>query len=562
MSEYKDTFHVTLSDFELLREPLLNKGSAFPWDERVAFNLLGLLPSHIGNLEIQCKRSYQTFSTLSTPLDKYVYLRSLQDSNETLFYALLQHHIAEMFPIIYTPTVGQACQHFSAIYRRPRGLFLSPNIQDKFDQILANPYFDHVEAIVVSDGERILGLGDQGAGGMGIPIGKLSLYTACAGIHPRHTLPILLDVGTNNPALLDDPLYVGYRHPRIQGEEYDCFIDTFVQAVKRRFPNVLLQWEDFAQGNAHRLLEKYRNEICSFNDDIQGTAAVAVAALLAAVDVTNIPLTQKKIVILGAGSAGCGIAELLVNAMMYAGLSEEKARERFFLIKSDGLLRDDMAKLQPFQKKFARSAEALATLGFNIDSSITLKEVVETIHPTVLIGVSGQHGAFSEDIIRHMAANTPRPIIFPLSNPNSHAEATPDDLMQWTDGRALIGTGSPFPLIKKHGKDFRVDQTNNNYVFPGMGLGVIACKAKCITDSMFMVAAQAVADLSPAKKDKEANLLPPLHDIRDISFHVALAVAKEACHLGLSPLGTPSEETLVKAIRDTMWEPTYVPYHT
>jgi malate dehydrogenase (oxaloacetate-decarboxylating) len=556
----KNFIETSLTDYALIANPTLNKGTAFTLEEREAFNLFGILPTQISTLETQLVRTYKAFRAQATDLDRYVYLRSLQDSNETLFYALTVKYIDEVLPIIYTPTVGLACRHFSHLYRRPRGIFLTPPEQKYMDQILANPRYDHVQAIVVSDGGRILGLGDQGAGGMGIPIGKLALYSACAGIHPKNTLPILLDVGTDNEKLLQDPLYIGYRHPRIHGQAYDDFIDQFIQAIQRRFPNVLLQWEDFSKKNANRLLAKYRDELCTFNDDIQGTAAIATAALLAAVQVTGKPITQQTIAVLGAGSAGCGISELLVDVMMEAGLDEKTARARFFMVDREGLLIEGMQGLMPFQEKFLQSKAQLAPLQFKTDGKVDLEEVVQKAKPTVLIGTSAQPGAFTESIVRAMAAQTEQPIIFPLSNPTACCEAAPEDLLKWTEGRALIGTGTPFPLVQKNGREFRIDQSNNSYIFPGVGLGVIAVQSSRVTDSMFMEAAKAVASLSPARLDKEANLLPPLTHIREISKSVAFVVAKEARRLGLSALGDVSDEVLLAHIEANMWEPKYLPY--
>jgi malate dehydrogenase (oxaloacetate-decarboxylating) len=549
---------VNLSDYALISNPLLNKGMAFTAQERQDFNLFGLLPPYEATLEQQCARSYEAFSKRPTDLDKYIYLRSLQDSNETLFYALIHHHITEMLPIVYTPTVGAGCQEFSHLYRRPRGVFISYPDKDRIDQILSNPRFDSVEAIVVSDGERILGLGDQGAGGMGIPIGKLSLYTACAGIRPEATLPILLDTGTNNSQLIDDPLYIGWRHERVRGKEYDDFIEAFVTAIKKRFPHVLLQWEDFAQINANPILERYRNQLCTFNDDIQGTAAVATGTLLCAVQAAGTKLQDQKIVIVGAGSAGCGIANLMMQAMMEEGLTEQQARENFFLIDRNGLLMEGMTGLLPFQQKFMRAKSSIANWQIENPNNITLQDVVKNAHPTVLLGVSGQPGIFNEEIVREMAAHVDHPIIFPLSNPTSRSEAAPANLMVWTQGRVVMGTGSPFDDIIRDGHNFRVDQTNNAYIFPGMGLGIIACKAKHVTDKMFMVAAKALADCSPAKNNPKANLLPPFTEIREVSFKVAFAVAKEAVNAGLA--AACSDEELTKRIRDNMWMPQYFLY--
>lgn len=551
---------VNQTDFDLIRNPLLNKGTAFPESERIELKLHGLLPPVVSNLEIQLARSYNVFKSKQTDLEKYIYLRELQDSNETLFYSLLNQHTPEMMPIVYTPTVGAGCQAYSLIYRRPRGLYLAYSYKDQLDQIIAHPHFDNVEAIVVSDGERILGLGDQGVGGMGIPVGKLALYTACAGIHPTSTLPILLDTGTNNPELLQDPLYMGWRHERVRGKEYDDFIEAFVKAVKKRWPHVLLQWEDFAQLNANPILAKYRDTLCTFNDDIQGTAAVATGTLLAAMQAIGSNLIDQRIVIVGAGSAGCGISNLMVEAMVDAGLSQEEACSRFYLIDAHGLLLDDNPHLQSFQKPLAQSRNRIAE--WKIESNaqgISLKEVIEHAHPTVMVGVSGQAGLFTEEIVRAMAKHVTHPIIFPLSNPTSKAEATPVDIMKWTNNLAVVGTGSPFPPLMIEGKPRRVDQTNNAYIFPGMGLGIIAVQSRRVTDRMFMAAARALADCSPAKADPKANLLPPLDHIREVSYQVGFATAKEAIQEGLA--NPMTDEALSLLLRKKMWTPEYLPYH-
>lgn len=554
----KPYLKVNLTDYALMLQPLLNKGMAFTHEEREEFRLLGLLPPSEVNLATQRTRSYQTFKNKSSDVEKYIYLRDLQDSNETLFYSLLCEHIEELMPIVYTPTVGAGCQRFSHIYRRPRGVFIAyPHIK-YIDTILSHSRFDNVRVIVVSDGERILGLGDQGAGGMGIPIGKLSLYTACAGIYPGYTLPILLDTGTDNPELRKDPLYIGWQHERVRGKEYDTLVDAFVTAVKKRFPHVLLQWEDFAQQNANPILERYRNQLCTFNDDIQGTAAVAAGALFAAIRVTGGKLHDLRIVVVGAGSAGCGICNLLKQAMINEGLSEAKARECFFLVDREGLLLEGAAGILSFQKPFLQSRNRLANWQLENPARISLDDVIKNVHPTLLIGVSGQGGIFSEKNVREMAAHVERPIIFPLSNPTSRSEATPEDLMKWTNEKAIVGTGSPFGHIQRHGKSYRVDQTNNSYIFPGVGLGLVAVKAKYVTDAMFMAAAIALADCSPAKMDSEANLLPPLRDIRHVSLKVAVAVAREAISSGLTDF-SPSAD-LEKYIQDFMWTPEYLTY--
>ncbi len=551
-------FEIGQTGFDLIRNPLLNKGSAFPEDERKALNLQGLLPSSVSNLDLQKARSYKVFTSKTTALEKYIYLRELQDSNETLFYSLVTEHITEMMPIVYTPVVGAGCQAFSHIYRRPRGLYLSCPDKASLHHIFSHPQFDDVEAIVVSDGERILGLGDQGVGGMGIPVGKLALYTACAGLHPSGTLPILLDTGTNNPNLLHDPLYMGWRHARVRGQEYDAFIEAFVLAVKSRWPNVLLQWEDFAQQNANPILARYRDQLCTFNDDIQGTAAVATGTLLAAVQATGTHLTEQRVVVVGAGSAGCGISHLMMQAMMNAGLSEVEARSHFYLIDAHGLLVEGSPGLLNFQEPFVQKKSAIKDWALRSGDFISLYDVVKNAKPTVLLGVSGHPGLFTEEVVRMMASGVTRPIIFPLSNPTSQSEAIPEDLMRWTNGAAVIGTGSPFPDITRDGRPFRVDQTNNAYIFPGMGLGIIAVKAKRVSDTMFMEAAKALAAASPAKNSPDANLLPPLTQIRDVSKKVAIAVALQAVSEGLAkPM---SEEAVITAIEETIWMPNYLPY--
>jgi malate dehydrogenase (oxaloacetate-decarboxylating) len=547
-----------LSDFALLTNPLLNKGMGFSQKERDEFYLHGLLPPEISTIEVQRLRSYNALKAKQSTLEKYIYLRDLQDSNETLYYNLLSQALEECLPIIYTPGVGDGCVHFSHIYRRPRGVFISYPCKDHIDQILSNPRFNQTEVIVVSDGERILGLGDQGAGGMGIPIGKLALYTVCAGIHPRATLPILLDTGTDNIDRLKDPLYIGWKHERLRGQEYDDFVDLFVQAVKKRFPHVLLQWEDFAKHNASSMLEKYRDQLCTFNDDIQGTAAIAVGTLLAAVQVAGTRLRDQRIVIVGAGSAGCGISALLLRAMVEDGLPENEARGHFYLLNRTGLITDQTKDLLPFQQPFVQPSEKITQWKRSSGNTISLLDIVKNVKPTLLIGVSAQAGVFTEEIVREMASHVEHPIIFPLSNPTVNSEAKPTDLIQWTRGKVIMGTGSPFGTVEKQGKPFRVDQTNNSYIFPGMGLGVIAIRAKRVTDSMFMAAARALAEESPAKKDKSANLLPPFTKIRDVSFKVARAVAKEAIERGLAEPCPPEE--IERRIKKMMWTPTYVPY--
>jgi malate dehydrogenase (oxaloacetate-decarboxylating) len=549
---------VSVSGYELLTQPLLNKGTAFSNAERDVFDLHGLLPPNVGTLEEQVGRRLQVLRGLENDFERYAFLRDLQDTNETLYFALIVQNLEELLPIIYTPTVGDGCRQFSRIYRRPRGLFLSVPQKKRIGDIFAHPRFDKIEAIVVTDGERILGLGDQGAGGMGIPIGKLALYTGCGGLNPSTTLPIMLDVGTDNPDCLNDPLYVGWRHERVRGKEYDDFIEAFVKAVVKRWPHVLLQWEDFAKNNATRMLERYRDKLCTFNDDVQGTAAVATGTLLAAINVTGVPLTEQRIAVMGAGSAGCGIASLICQAMVDAGLKESEAARRFFMVDRDGLIIEGMDDIASFQQPFVQPKENIA--GWNLDhpDKISLLDVVRNARTTVLIGVSGQAGAFSEPVVRAMAEHNERPIIFPLSNPTSRAEATPEDVEAWTAGRALIGTGSPFPPIVRDGVRFKVDQTNNSYIFPGVGLGAIAVKASRVSDQMFMAAARALAVASPARNDPHKNLLPAVGSLRDVSVTVALAVAMQAHKEGLTK-GVHTDD-IEGLIRNKIWTPQYVPY--
>ena len=552
------TVTTSLSGYQLLADPLLNKGTAFTEAERSMFDLHGLLPPNIGVLDEQISRRLHALRNFKTDLERYSFLRGLHDANETLFFALIVKNIEELLPIVYTPTIGAGCQQFSRLFRKPRGLFLSLPHKTKLKTILDNPHFDRVEAIVVTDGERILGLGDQGAGGMGIPLGKLALYTACGGIHPATTLPIMLDVGTDNPECLADPLYVGWRHERVRGAEYDDFVEAFVSAVAERWPHVLLQWEDFAKGNATRLLNRYRDRLCTFNDDIQGTAAVAIGTLLSAINVTKVPLTERRVVVFGAGSAGCGIATLLLRAMKDAGLQQRDAVERIFMVDRDGLLVEGMGDIASYQKPFVQNKSVAGAWKLDHPDKVTLLDVVQNARPSVLIGVSGQTGAFSEPVVRAMAEHNERPIIFPLSNPTSRAEATPEDLENWTDGRAVIGTGSPFPPLTRGGIKFRVDLTNNSYIFPGVGLGVIAVKARRVTDSMFMAAAKALAAVSPARANPHGNLLPPVTSLRDVSAAVATAVAQQAHNEDLTK-GINADE-IEGLIRAHIWAPRYLPY--
>jgi malate dehydrogenase (oxaloacetate-decarboxylating) len=454
---------------ELLNSPLLNKGTAFTDDERTALGLHGLLPPTVETLEQQCARAYEAYQRKQDDLERHIFLRALQDRNEILFYALLERHITEMAPMIYTPVVAQACRYFSHIYRHPRGLFLSYPLADRMEQLFKNRPNGEVDVIVVSDGERILGIGDQGADGMGIPIGKLSLYTLMGGIEPSRTLPILLDAGTNNPDHLRDPEYIGWRHERITGQAYWDFVDQFVTAVERSLPNVLLQWEDFAKPHARPILDKYRDRLCTFNDDIQGTAAVVLGALNGALKVTGTKFRDQHVVILGAGGAGTGVAEYISAAMVAEGLSESGARQHFYLIGRSGLLHTGMADLAAVQEKFAQPIERVAGWHAGGDGPIGLADVMRNVRATILIGLSTQPGMFTREIVREMANKVERPIIFPLSNPDNRAEAVPADLIQWTNGRALVATGSSLPPVSHGGRTIQIGQCNNFYIFPAMG---------------------------------------------------------------------------------------------
>jgi malate dehydrogenase (oxaloacetate-decarboxylating) len=546
---------------ELLLNSRLNKGTAFTEEERTAFGLHGLLPPHIGTLEDQRERRKRVLDGRDTGFLKYSNMRDLQDNCETLFYSLIEHYTEELLPIVYTPTVGEGCQRFSEIWRRPRGLFLSYTHRHHIEEILSDPRFDEVRCIVVSDGERILGLGDQGAGGMGIPIGKMALYTALGGIPPEHCLPILLDVGTDNEARLADPIYIGWQHKRIRGQEYDEFIEEFVSAVQQRWPNILLQWEDFAGVNAAILLRRYRNRLCTFNDDIQGTAAVTTGTLLAAVRATGRPLKEQVIAMFGSGSAGIGISDLLIAAMVEEGLTEAEARQRIYSFNRYGLLVEGCQGIRPGQDALLRKRADVE--GWKLYSSantcaISLLDVVRNAKVTILVGVSAQSGAFTEEIVREMALHSERPIIFPLSNPTSKSEAVPADLLRWTDGRALVGTGSPFDAVEVNGKLVRISQVNNSFIFPGLALGILVSRTTRVSDAMIMASAKALATLSPTLSDPTAPLLPPIGDCRKVSLVIAEAVAKQAIQDGTAE--AVDDATLRERICAYVWEPVYQPY--
>jgi malate dehydrogenase (oxaloacetate-decarboxylating) len=547
---------ISITGQRLLDSPLLNKASAFPEEERRELGLLGLLPLHTSTIEEQLARVYENYQRKDSDIERYIFLAALHDRNETLFYRLLLEHITEMTPIIYTPTVGEACRQYSHLFRRPRGLYISYPHRDEILLLLNNAPAQNAEVIVVTDGERILGLGDLGVGGMGIPVGKLSLYTLCAGIHPATTLPILLDVGTDNRELLNDPLYLGWRHERVRGKEYDDFIEAFVAAIRQKFPNVLLQWEDFSKHNAPRILERYRDRLCTFNDDIQGTGAVTVAGLLAATNLTQTKLGEQRIVILGAGSAAIGICDQIVAAMMVEGAAELEARGKLWLVDSQGLVHTGRTKIEPFKQKYAQPTEKTLNWKVNEPSQFTFGDVVKNVQPTILIGTSAQPGAFTEEIVREMAKHVERPVIFPLSNPTSKSEATPSDLLDWTEGRAVVATGSPFPAVVHEGRVIRIGQCNNSFIFPGVGLGVIASGARRVTDAMFAAAARVLSEFAPVLHDPEAPLYPPLEQVREVSLKVALEVAREAQRAGLAEVDL---DKLEQTVSGKMWKPHYAP---
>ena len=553
----KHPLYIPYSGPSLLETPLLNKGSAFSAEERANFNLTGLLPPRYETIDEQVERAYMQYSSFQNDLNKHIYLRAIHDNNETLFFKLVQAHLTEMMPIIYTPTVGDACEQFSDIYRSSRGLFISYEDRHHMDDILRNATKNKVKVIVVTDGERILGLGDQGIGGMGIPIGKLSLYTACGGVSPAYTLPVMLDVGTNNEKLLADPMYMGWRHKRIGQDEYNEFVDIFINAVKRRWPHVLLQFEDFAQPNATPLLNRYRDEICCFNDDIQGTAAVTVGSLLAACRTKNVKLSDQKVAFVGAGSAGCGIAEQIITQMTSEGISAKQARSQVYMIDRHGLLTEGMQGLRDFQAKLVQSKSALTSWQYESDYA-SLLDVMNEAHPDILIGVSGVAGLFTEQVIRAMKRHCDLPVIFPLSNPIKQVEATPEQVINWTEGKVIIATGSPFKPVEYKGKTYKIAQCINSYIFPGLGLGVVAANINRITDEMLLVASETLAEASPLANTGEGELLPPLTSIAALSKKIAFGIAKVAFKQKLAL--EISDEMLVAKIDRNFWHPEYRQY--
>jgi malate dehydrogenase (oxaloacetate-decarboxylating) len=540
---------------DLLNRPYLNKGTAFTEDERGKLGLHGLLPPSVESLDEQAARAYEAYRRKDDDLERHIYLRALQDTNEVLFYRLLLDHIEEMTPMVYTPVVAQACQQFSHIYRRPRGLFVSYPLRDAIPTLLWNRPNPEVDVIVVTDGERILGIGDQGAGGLGIPIGKLSLYTLIGGIRPERTLPIVLDVGTNNAERLGDPEYLGWRHERVSGQAYFDFVDQFVRAVKQELPNTCLQWEDFATPHARPILERYRHELLTFNDDIQGTAAVTLGAVLGAVGVTGKRLRDQQIVFLGAGSAAVGVADYLRAALVQDGLSEPEARSRFWLVDKDGLLHAGRTDLTPEQRVYAQPDERVSDWPRTFRGKIGLADVIGRVEATILIGLSTVGGAFTEPIVREMAGKMDRPVLFPLSNPTSRSEASPEDLLRWTGGRALVATGSPYAPVRYEGRTIPIAQCNNVFIFPAVGLGVVASGARRVTDGMMLAAARALGEHSPARTDPSSSLLPALRDVRAVARAIAIAVGLEAQRAGVAPPTSP--EDIRDRVAATQWVPEY-----
>ncbi len=544
-----------LRDGKLLERAAINKDTAFTEQERAAHGLLGLLPWRIATIEEQVALELEHLRRKGDELEKYIGLAALQDRNETLFYRLLVDHLEELAPIIYTPTVGRACREYSHVMRRPRGVWITPDDIDRIPELLRNAAQPGIRLIVATDNERILGLGDQGAGGMGIPIGKLALYVAGAGLHPRLTLPVSIDCGTDNEELLDDPLYLGYPKPRLRGEAYDALIEAFVCAVCRVYPDALLQWEDFKQHNAIRLLDRYRQQIPSFNDDIQGTAAVVSAGILAALRLSGEKLSAQRLVFVGAGAAGIGIARLFQSFMRAEGASEVDTRHALVMIDSQGLVFEGRDGVQEDKRPFALPRQDLTRFGFELSERYDLETVVRHVAPTVLVGTSGKPGVFTETVVREMAARTPRPIVLPLSNPTANSEATPSDVLAWSGGRALVATGSPFDPVEVGQRTQLVGQANNVFVFPGVGLGVVAVRSREVTDRMFLVAARALADMVPAERIEHGALYPRLTDLRSISREIAITVARESRDEGLAPMMTDAE--IDAAVDACIWAPCY-----
>ncbi len=541
----------------LLNHSMYNKSTAFPPEEREAFGLLGLLPDAASTMEQQAERVYGNIARKSDPLERYIGLAALEDRNEHLFYRVLVDHLEEFLPIVYTPTVGRAAEMYSRIFRRARGLWVTPQHRGRIYDLLGNAPFEDVRLIVVTDNESILGIGDQGAGGMAIPIGKVALYTAAAGIHPAQTLPISLDVGTENQALLEDPLYIGWKGRRLRGDEYDSLVDEFVHAVKRRFPRALLQWEDFRKGNAFALLDRYRKVLPSFNDDIEGTAAMALAGLIAGTRALGVPLASMRVVVVGAGAAGVGISRLLRDTLGRAGLDADAVTRAVAVLDAHGLVVEGEGPTEDYRRDVAWPHATATAHGVGPGQAADLLSVVRALRPTALIGVSGAAGAFSETVVREMARHVSRPLILPLSNPTSQAEARPDDVLAWTDGRALVATGSPFPPVVINGRSVRIGQGNNAFIFPGIGLGALVSEAREVTPPMFAAAAACLADQLRQEDVESGSLYPPIAALRRVTARIAEAVMREARDSGV---GRPVEdEEIPGCVAAAMWDPRYLP---
>ncbi|MCF6776742.1 NAD-dependent malic enzyme [Thiotrichales bacterium 19X7-9] len=541
----------------LLNEPLLNKGTAFNELERDNFDLHGLLPVHIESMNSQVMRVGRQLQEKANNIQKNIFLNALHDSNVTLFYKYASMNIDEVLPIVYTPTVGDAVESYSCEFRRPAGVYLSYEQKDKLDKILAKTAKEReIDFIIVTDGEAVLGIGDWGIGGMDISIGKLMVYIICSGINPARVLPVQLDVGTNNQKLIDSPLYLGSHHKRITGKKYDEFIDLFVKSVKKHFPNVYLHWEDFGRDHARSILEKYRNDLCTFNDDMQGTGIVATANTITGIQATKTNFCDHVVVMFGAGTAGCGIMDQILDAFVASGMTEAQARKRFYIIDRNGLIVDDMEGLPYFQKPYARKRSEVKKWQVVDQDNISLQEVVENAKATILIGCSTVKGAFNKPIVKAMAKNIKRPIIMPLSNPNSHCEAEPEDLIKWTDAKAIIAAGSPFDPVEYKGKTYVISQANNAFIFPGLGLGAIAVKATKMSDNMIRAACKALSEFSPLRKNKDAPILPPIHDAPLVSKKAAVAVAKAAIKEGLSAINAKASDA-EKLVEAAQWTPKY-----
>lgn len=555
MNVHENVIITTIKGKEVLTNPFLNKGTAFTKEEREDLGLEGLLPPQVITLDEQVNRVYEQYSMRTTNLFKNGLLYDLYNRNVVLFYRLLKEHLAEMLPIIYTPTVGDAIQSYSHRYRRPDGLYLSidhPEGIEKAFYNLGKPK-NGIDLIVVTDSESILGIGDQGIGGINIAIGKLAVYTAAAGIDPIRVLPIVLDVGTNNQALIADPMYIGNKFPRVRGDRYDQFIDLFVQTARKYFPDVLIHWEDLGNVNARKILDKYGDKTLTFNDDIQGTGAVTLAAIMSALKVTGESMKDQRIVVFGPGAAGIGNADQMADAMVLEGATIEEAFDRFWAVDYRGLLTDETPDVLHFQKPYVRKVDEVKDWDQNEEGIISLMEVVQRVKPTILIGTSGQAGAFTEEIIKEMAKHVERPIILPMSNPTALAEAVPENLIKWTDGKALIATGSPFANVEYKGVSYEIGQSNNAFVFPGLGLGAIVAKSEVISKGMFAAAANAVASMSDTSKPG-ASLLPSIEKLHEVSKYVAIEVAYAAIQEGIARIDIQDVEN---AIEDAMWKPEY-----